>query len=248
MGRRRGDPRLRAGADRRARRGSVRAARRAARGRGEADGVGGGWFGTLGYALGARVEALPPLPPRPVPLPAFSLAYYDHVLRLDDAGGAWWFEALESDAGAERLRSRLETLRARLGGAAPAAVPYALAPFAPRPGPDGHEATVRWCRRHIAAGDLYQANLTLRLESQLDGDAIDLFAAAAGRVRPARAAFVGDADRQVASLSPELFLERRGRHVRTAPIKGPRRTAATATTTTAPSARWRHRRRTARRT
>jgi para-aminobenzoate synthetase/4-amino-4-deoxychorismate lyase len=186
---------------------------------GEAEGVGGGWFGTLGYALGARLEALPPAPPRPVPGPAFSLAYYDHVLRLD-AGGAWWFEALESGAAAERLRSRLDTLRARLAGPAPARAPYALAPFDPRPGPVGHEAAVAWCRRHIAAGDLYQANLTLRLESRLDGDAIDLFAAAAGRLRPARAAYVGDADRQVASLSPELFLERRGRRVRTAPIKG----------------------------
>ncbi|HEV3002450.1 MAG TPA: aminodeoxychorismate synthase component I [Solirubrobacteraceae bacterium] len=181
--------------------------------------VGGGWFGTLGYALGARLEPLPPSPPRPVPVPAFSLAFYDHVLRLDRRGG-WWFEALESPASAPRLRARLATLRDRLAGPAPAPAPYRLAPFAPRPGPDGHEAAVRACRRHIAAGDLYQANLTLRLESRIDGAAIDLFASAAGRLRPARAAFVGDPDRQVASLSPELFLERRGRRVRTAPIKG----------------------------
>src|SRR3954465_1934893 len=29
--------------------------------------VGGGWVGHLGYALGGRVEQLPPSPPRPVP-------------------------------------------------------------------------------------------------------------------------------------------------------------------------------------
>ena len=32
--------------------------------------VGGGWFGYLGYSLGARVERLPPAPPRPRPMPA----------------------------------------------------------------------------------------------------------------------------------------------------------------------------------
>ena len=45
--------------------------------------VGGGWFGFLGYNLGARLERVPPPPPRHVPLPDFALAFYDHVLRLD---------------------------------------------------------------------------------------------------------------------------------------------------------------------
>ena len=61
--------------------------------RGDAE-VGGGWFGWLGYGLGARVEALPPRPPRPFPLPDAHLAFYDHVLRQDDEG-QWWFEALD---------------------------------------------------------------------------------------------------------------------------------------------------------
>src|SRR5918999_4616658 len=33
--------------------------------------VGGGWFGYLGYSLGATLEPVPPSPPRPVPLPRF---------------------------------------------------------------------------------------------------------------------------------------------------------------------------------
>ncbi len=54
--------------------------------------VGGGWVGWLGYGLGARVEQLPPSPPAPVPCPAFSLAFYDHVVLYD--GERWWFEGL----------------------------------------------------------------------------------------------------------------------------------------------------------
>ena len=45
--------------------------------------VGGGWFGYLGYNLGARLERVPPPPPRHVPLPDFALAFYDQLLRRD---------------------------------------------------------------------------------------------------------------------------------------------------------------------
>jgi para-aminobenzoate synthetase/4-amino-4-deoxychorismate lyase len=185
------------------------------------DGVGGGWFGYLGYALGERLERLPPAPPRPVPLPAFSLAFYDHVLRLD-ADGAWWFEALWEPAREERLRARLEFVRVALGEAAPAARTYALGAFVPRPGRHAHARAVEQCRRYIAAGDLYQANLCLRLEAPFEGDPLDLFTATAGQLRPERGAFFAGPWGAVASLSPELFLRRTGRSVLSAPIKGTR--------------------------
>ena len=40
---------------------------------GDGDGIGGGWFGFLGYGLAGAIERLPPSPPRPVPLPVASL-------------------------------------------------------------------------------------------------------------------------------------------------------------------------------
>src|SRR6185436_8623165 len=58
-----------------------------------AEGFGGGWVGYLGYGLGRRIEDVSAPPPRPVALPAFALAYYDHVVRCDPEG-RWWFEAL----------------------------------------------------------------------------------------------------------------------------------------------------------
>ena len=142
--------------------------------------VGGGWFGYLGYGLGARVERLPPPPPRRIALPPFSLAYYDHVLRLD-ADGQWWFEAL-SGGGVEH--ARLAVLRERMAGRAPAANTYRLGPFSAYPGRRGHSRAVEWCRRYIAAGDLYQANLCLRLEAGFEGDALDLFAPLRTSSRP----------------------------------------------------------------
>jgi para-aminobenzoate synthetase/4-amino-4-deoxychorismate lyase len=78
------------------------------------------------------------------------------------------------------------------------------------------------CRRRIHAGDLFQANICTRLEARLSGAPIDLFVAAAGELKPDRAAFLDGPWGAVASLSPELFLERRGQRVRSAPIKGTR--------------------------
>ena len=76
--------------------------------------------------------------------------------------------------------------------------------------------------RGSRAGDLFQANLCLRLEGRLEGDALDLFATAAAALPTDRAAFVAGPWGTVASLSPELFLARAGRAVRSAPIKGTR--------------------------
>lgn len=191
--------------------------------RGDAE-VGGGWFGWLGYGLGARVEALPPRPPRPNPLPDAHLAFYDHVLR-QDAEGRWWFEALaaggEDVAGdAAAQRARLAHLRALLA-AAPEPSPPARTSFSLRaPGAAGHVAAVAECVERIAAGEIFQANLCLRLDAAYDGGVAELFAHAAPRLEPAYGACFVTPWGGVASLSPELFLRRRGRHVTTGPIKG----------------------------
>jgi len=181
-------------------------------------GVHGGWVGWLGYRLGGRVERLDPSPPRPHPLPDFQLAFYDHLLRLD-ADGRWWFECLWTPERADALAAREAELRER--AAEPR--PFTTGPWSSVPGTGGHELAVAAARERIHAGDLFQANVCLRLESALEGDPLDLFAAGVAALAPDRAAFVGGPDgTAVASLSPELFLERRGRRVRTAPIKGTR--------------------------
>ncbi len=181
------------------------------------DGVGGGWFGWLGYGLRHRVEHVDPGPPRPRPLPGFQLGFYDHLLRLD-AQGRWWFEALWTAGRAPALDARLEELRSRRGEPQP----FSSGPWSAVPSPAGHQTAVAATRERIHAGDLFQANVCMRLQARLQGDPLDLFAAGVRALSPDRAAYVGGPGATVASLSPELFLERRGSHVRTAPIKGTR--------------------------
>lgn len=182
--------------------------------------VGGGWFGWLGYPLGRRLELIDAGPPGTAGHPPFHLAFYDHVLHLDPAG-EWWFEALSSPERSAVHETRLDEFHARVSDP-PRPAPFSTAPWQSTPTPAGHALAVAACRERIRAGDLFQANICARLESRLSGEAIDLFASAVAHLRPDRAAFFSTPRGAVASLSPELFLERHGRRVRSAPIKGTR--------------------------
>jgi para-aminobenzoate synthetase / 4-amino-4-deoxychorismate lyase len=191
--------------------------------------VGGGWFGYLGYGLGARIEPVPPSPPRPAPLPDFVLAWYDHLLRLDPDGG-WWFEALWTEERDAALRERRERLAGRLA-AGVRERPVWVGGFRPAaPGAAGHVTAVEACRERIAAGEIFQANVCLRLDSRFEGNPADLFAHTVRELAPRHAAFVGGPWGAVCSLSPELFLRRSGREVLSEPIKGtaPRKEGARA--------------------
>lgn len=96
--------------------------------------------------------------------------------------------------------------------------------FAPEMSREGFVERVRRAQAFIAAGDIYQVNLTHRFSAPWPEGA-DPFAlyAALRRVSPAPyAAYLALGGRHVLSSSPELFLEIEGRRIRTRPIKGTR--------------------------
>jgi para-aminobenzoate synthetase / 4-amino-4-deoxychorismate lyase len=182
--------------------------------------VGGGWFGWLGYRLAVEVERVPLARVRPVAMPELHLAYYDNVLRLDPEG-RWWFEALATADRRVFLEQRLRELRRRLSRPAAAVRPAAPEPFVlDASAAAWHIDAVAACRERIAAGEIFQANLCLRLDSTWNGGAAALSATALERISPPYAAMFDTPNGSVASLSPELFLRRRGDQVLTAPIKG----------------------------
>lgn len=92
------------------------------------------------------------------------------------------------------------------------------------------EAGVRAIRAAIAAGDVYQVNLTRRLSAPLPRDAeIPALGAALAEGNPAPYSAVVDLPTHgvhVASASPERFLRRDGDLVASSPIKGTAATAA----------------------
>ncbi|MFF7355306.1 chorismate-binding protein [Streptomyces filipinensis] len=93
-----------------------------------------------------------------------------------------------------------------------------------------YTAAVRRIRAHIAAGEVYQANLCRVLSAPVAPDAdVDALTALLARGNPAPYAGtirLPEHGVEIATASPELFLRRDGRVVESGPIKGTGRTEA----------------------
>ncbi|WP_354523751.1 aminodeoxychorismate synthase component I [Mycolicibacterium sp. 624] len=164
--------------------------------------VGGGWIGYLSYPDPAADGRGPTIP-------VAAGGWTDSVLR-QDVGGRWWYESL---SGAALPGWITDALRAP-----PDVRPYHLDWQAPDRAT--HRGGVAACLEAIRAGEVYQACVCTQFVGRIDGAPVDLFADSVARTAPARAAFVTGDWGAVASLSPELFLCRRGHDVTSSPIKG----------------------------
>jgi len=79
---------------------------------------------------------------------------------------------------------------------------------------------VRRVKDYIAAGDIYQANYTLRLRAPFEGDPLALFRRITHPDSPGYGALVCAGDWALCSASPELFFMRQGDRVVSRPMKG----------------------------
>lgn len=91
-----------------------------------------------------------------------------------------------------------------------------------RPGwlPADHHRDVDRVREHIAAGETYQCNLTVRMHSRISGRLGHLYADLALGQRGSYAAYLDLGRFVVASASPELFFEWSGDRLTMRPMKG----------------------------
>jgi para-aminobenzoate synthetase component I len=201
----------------------------------------GGLIGFLAYDLGLAFEPRPTLTADDQGLPLLGLGLHDWVVAWDRLTGAAWLagRAIDGDAGA--LDRRLGSVRGRLARATEA-TPVSPTDATPAPtepleglrftsGLDRVEFEVRVeaIRDAIARGDIYQANLTRRLEAPFRGDPWPLYRRLRTGDPALYAAFldVGPDDagnkRAIASASPEPFLAVDDRGMVIAdPIKGTR--------------------------
>ena len=146
----------------------------------------GGLVGFLGYDLGGTFERLPAISAPDQDLPPLRLALHDWVVAFDRRTGFAWLGGRALDGDARRLARRLDDVHARLMAASgadstgPGAGDRASAPpttltFHSGLSRDEYEAGVEAVRGHIERGDIYQANLTRRLETPFDGDPWGLY-------------------------------------------------------------------------
>ena len=194
-----------------------------------------GAFGYFGYGLRRFIERVPERAVNDLDLPDGWLVFHDAVICFDHLRK----EAHLCSTGLPERAGRLRDLRAReraealkraiacregmvwphLQASESAAAEGGMASNLTH---EEYLQAVRRAKEYIAAGDIFQVNLSQRLAFAADEDAFALYR----RLRRASPApFAGYMEvpgGAVLSASPERFLQARGRWIETRPIKGTR--------------------------
>ncbi|GAB4564300.1 MAG: anthranilate synthase component I [Geothermobacteraceae bacterium] len=177
----------------------------------------GGWFGLFGYDLAGQIEELPRRARRDLPVPELSLYWVDAVAVYHHADKRLELASLDAHLDLEPWIDILTR---------PPSLPANADPRveAPRPvlAPEQFAAMVERARAYIAAGDIYQANISCRFDGRIDGPLWPLY----HRLRevnpsPFAGLFVSP-EVELASGSPERLVRLEGSLAETRPIAGTR--------------------------
>ena len=186
----------------------------------------GGALGYFAYDLGWRLETLPQTAQDDIAAPDLALGFYDLIYGYDhDTGRARVSSTGQGGDAQQRLQEWLGWMQQ---------------PPLPReigPASDGrlernftkpeYLNALAAVKEYIAAGDIYQANLTQRFATNLRVSPWELYQRLRNRNPAPFAAYLDLGGIQIASSSPERFLKLSDRLVETRPIKGTRPRGAT---------------------
>ncbi|KAM3103569.1 anthranilate synthase component I [Phormidesmis sp. 146-12] len=176
----------------------------------------GGWLGWLGYDLAWEIEKLPYLKSDSLPFP---IAYWyepDRFAVLDHHQQTLWLAATQAtdlDAMQEALDRRVEIPKPEFQTAAPPHFHLAQADY---------ESAILQAKKHIQAGDIFQANLSLRFEAETTAESWSIYRALQ-QINPSPfASYWRTPWGTVISCSPERLVKLQNRHAETRPIAGTR--------------------------
>jgi len=211
----------------------------------------GGAVGYFSYDLCRFIEHLPSTAVDDLKLPECYFAFYDAIVAFDHLENkvylvATGFPEMEDEKRLRRARVRLEEMRSWLGSrdsvVARETKPHhdrgnrdSFVAGPPREDaqdeevalksnftPEEYKRVVNRVREYIAAGDVFQVNLSQRFEADLKIPAYELYKRLR-TINPAPfASYLGFPDLAIVSASPERFLRVQGDLVETRPIKGTR--------------------------
>ena len=193
----------------------------------------GGAAGYVGYDWGAQLERVPRTRYDDLAIPDVMLGLYDWVIAWDhQTKRAWVISTGIPEQGAarrERAARRLAFVKERLAERRSDRLAAPSYPVPDVPGlrsnftREGYLDAVARVIEYVYAGDIFQANLSQRLEAPLAGTPFELYRRLRQRNPAPFAAYLAFGDVVVVSSSPERFLcVDAGRRVETRPIKGTR--------------------------
>jgi len=189
-----------------------------------------GAVGFLSYDLGRRIERIPDGTEDELELPDLCLSFYDAVATFDHETGEAFVVSSglpeRGDAARARAEARAEDLveLLRPGAGGHSHLPPVLSPLRSTFGRDEYVAAVRIAKERIAAGDIFQVNVSQRFLTETAEPGTVIYERLV-RANPApfAAYLVSTCGAEVLSASPERFLRVDGRAVEACPIKGTRR-------------------------
>jgi len=206
----------------------------------------GGAIGFFSYDFVHQFETLPRKARADLDIPEAYFIFVDRVVAFDHLMNKAWVivnpGAREQELGFRKpdpeqwerfydeAAERLSALCAKLAAIKESAVPlteqsgterFSLTPSMTK---DFFESMVRQCKEYIAAGDIYQANLSQRLSATIGkADPLRLYRILR-EINPSPfAAYLDFGDLQLVSSSPERLIRLRDKAVDTRPIAGTRK-------------------------
>ncbi len=195
----------------------------------------GGAVGYFSYDLCHFVERLPTTATDDLQLPESYFGFYDTILAFDNLQhkayiASTGFPELEENQRLKRARLRLKAMKDRLRSSSPrnrhsdppSTRNLAESVLKSNFTPEDYIKAVNRVREYIAAGDVFQVNLSQRFETDLTIPPYELYRRLR-QINPAPfASYLNFDGVTIVSASPERFLRLDGDWVETRPIKGTR--------------------------
>jgi para-aminobenzoate synthetase component I len=190
----------------------------------------GGVVGYLGYDLGRFIEKIRVKAIDDLNLPECYLCFYDALVAFDNVAHRTFLISTGFPETGEKKRrhradARLNELRSMVTFVPP---PVDIKPIAPSKkltlksnfSHDGYLKAVATAREYICSGDIFEVNLSQRIEMELDTPPIELYKRLR-KINPAPFANYFNFDGvNIVGSSPERYLKLKGGWVETRPIKG----------------------------
>ncbi|MGF2034229.1 MAG: anthranilate synthase component I [Nostoc sp. CmiVER01] len=182
----------------------------------------GGWLGWLGYDVAWEIEQLPYHKIDPLPFPIAFWYEPDCFAVLDHAQQIIWL-AVSDASKLDEFQHKLENRKGKMGEGEKVLLCFP-SPSAPQflTSQADYETAVNQAKKYIQAGDIFQANLSLRFQASTSTSGWEIYQALQ-KINPSPfASYWQTPWGEVISCSPERLVMLQNRQAETRPIAGTR--------------------------
>lgn len=195
------------------------------------DAIGPGFYGYLSYDLKDALETLPRTSVDDLNLPDLCLFCPSILVVHDKKNNSTTLHITQTGhSGTVDLNKNIAFFKKKLADTLPQSTGFqgSVGGFRSNMNPKDYMDAVTKIREYIAAGDVYQVNISQRYDMDFQGDPYALFRTLYQNNPAPFFSFINAADHCIVSTSPERFVKQTQRYVEARPIKGTRPRGKTA--------------------